>query len=304
MAMFLLGAGALGALFLLSITLVNLWGYSQLEAALALLPIGACGMIMWPIVGKGADHLAPYRLAMPALLSMALGMLWFSFLPVDLRGPARLPHRAARDHPLRARRRDGVPGDQRRRDGRRDRPRAGRRLRRHQHLAPDRRRLRDRAPDRRLHDDGRLVPRRASVDPIEDKAYVWAIPNPVAHGLVGAEPRRVRGRDPAPRARAGRLRPLAAARERRHRARRDRLGVPHRGAADAAGAAVRAAADAHARGGPRDRDESDGGGESGGSRRGRRRPSRRSRARAPPWRRRAAPVRRPATPRPPRAPRR
>lgn len=81
MAMFLLGAGALGALFLLSITFVNLWGYSQLDAALALTPIGACGMIMWPIVGKGADHLAPYRLAMPALLSMALGMLWFSFLP-------------------------------------------------------------------------------------------------------------------------------------------------------------------------------------------------------------------------------
>ena len=81
MAMFLLGAGALGALFLLSITLVNLWGYSQLEAALALLPIGACGMIMWPIVGRGADHLAPYRLAMPALLSMVLGMVWFSFLP-------------------------------------------------------------------------------------------------------------------------------------------------------------------------------------------------------------------------------
>jgi EmrB/QacA subfamily drug resistance transporter len=80
-AMLLLGAGALGALFLLSITLVNLWGYSQLEAALALTPIGGCGLIMWPIVGKGADHLAPYRLAMPALLSMALGMVWFSFLP-------------------------------------------------------------------------------------------------------------------------------------------------------------------------------------------------------------------------------
>ena len=80
-AMLLLGAGALGALFLLSITLVNLWGYSQLEAALALTPIGACGLVMWPVVGRGADHLAPYRLAMPALLSMALGMLWFSFLP-------------------------------------------------------------------------------------------------------------------------------------------------------------------------------------------------------------------------------
>ncbi|MBS1869953.1 MAG: MFS transporter [Actinobacteria bacterium] len=85
-AMLLLGAGALGALFLLSITLVNLWGYSQLEAALALTPIGACGLVMWPVVGKGADHLAPYRLAMPALLSMALGMLWFSFLPATYEG--------------------------------------------------------------------------------------------------------------------------------------------------------------------------------------------------------------------------
>jgi EmrB/QacA subfamily drug resistance transporter len=81
MAMLLLGAAALGALFLLALVLVNLWGYSQLEAALALTPIGACGMIMWPVVGKGADRLAPYRLAMPALLSMVLGLLWFSFLP-------------------------------------------------------------------------------------------------------------------------------------------------------------------------------------------------------------------------------
>ncbi len=86
MAMFLLGAGALGSLFLLALVLVNLWGYSQLNAALALTPIGACGMVMWPIVGKGADHLAPYRLAMPALLSMALGLIWFSFLPSTYEG--------------------------------------------------------------------------------------------------------------------------------------------------------------------------------------------------------------------------
>ncbi len=85
-AMFLLGAGALGSLFLLSLVFVNLWGYSQLEAALALTPIGACGLIVWPIVGKGADRLAPYRLAMPALLSMALGLLWFSFMPSTYEG--------------------------------------------------------------------------------------------------------------------------------------------------------------------------------------------------------------------------
>jgi EmrB/QacA subfamily drug resistance transporter len=85
-AMLLLGAGVLGTLFLLSIVLVNLWGYSQLEAALALTPIGACGMIMWPIVGRTADRLAPYRLAMPALLSMIVGLLWFSFLPSTYEG--------------------------------------------------------------------------------------------------------------------------------------------------------------------------------------------------------------------------
>jgi EmrB/QacA subfamily drug resistance transporter len=85
-AMLLLGAGALGSLFLLALVLVNLWGYSQLEAALALTPIGACGLIMWPVVGRGADRVAPCRLAMPALLSMALGLLWFSFLPATYTG--------------------------------------------------------------------------------------------------------------------------------------------------------------------------------------------------------------------------
>lgn len=86
MAMMLLGAAALGSLFLLALVLVNLWGYSQLEAALALTPIGACGLIMWPVVGKGADRVAPYRLAMPALLSIVLGLLWFSFLPATYEG--------------------------------------------------------------------------------------------------------------------------------------------------------------------------------------------------------------------------
>ncbi len=85
-AMLLLGAGALGSLLIISLVLVNLWGYTELEAALAMLPIGAFGGLAWPVVGKGADHVAPYRLAMPALLLMALGLIWLSFLPSTYEG--------------------------------------------------------------------------------------------------------------------------------------------------------------------------------------------------------------------------
>lgn len=85
-AMLLLGAGALGSILIISLVLVNLWGYSELEAALAMLPIGAFGGLAWPIVARGADHLAPYRLAMPALLLMAAGLVWLSFLPSTYEG--------------------------------------------------------------------------------------------------------------------------------------------------------------------------------------------------------------------------
>jgi EmrB/QacA subfamily drug resistance transporter len=197
MAMFLLGAGALGALFLLSITLVNLWGYSQLEAALALTPIGACGMIMWPVVGKGADHLAPYRLAMPALLSMALGMLWFSFLPSTYEGqldylvvlPGIILFGLGVGTAFPAINVGGMGAA------------IGPELGVASGVINTSRQIGAAFGIAVLiavftttagwyHD--------ARVDPIEDKAYVWAIPNPVAHGLVaqnlaefaGAIPRR------------------------------------------------------------------------------------------------------------------
>ena len=55
------GAGALGTLLLLSLVFVNLWGYTQLEAALALTPVPLCGLIVWPLVGKVADTKPPAR---------------------------------------------------------------------------------------------------------------------------------------------------------------------------------------------------------------------------------------------------
>jgi EmrB/QacA subfamily drug resistance transporter len=79
--MLLFAAGAIGSLLLLSLVFVNLWGYTQLEAAFAIVPIPLCGLAAWPFVGRAADTRAPGELAKPALLVMAVGMLWVSFLP-------------------------------------------------------------------------------------------------------------------------------------------------------------------------------------------------------------------------------
>jgi EmrB/QacA subfamily drug resistance transporter len=79
--MLFFAAGAIGSLLLLSLAFVNLWGYSQLEAALAILPVPLCGLLAWPFVGRAADTRPPGELAKPALIAMAVGMLWVSFLP-------------------------------------------------------------------------------------------------------------------------------------------------------------------------------------------------------------------------------
>ncbi|ADB54150.1 DHA2 family efflux MFS transporter permease subunit [Conexibacter woesei] len=86
LAMVILGAGAVGGIFLLAQVFVNLWGFSQLEAGLSLLPIGVCGGLVWPLVARAADNAPAYRLAVPALGSLALGLLWFSFMPSTYEG--------------------------------------------------------------------------------------------------------------------------------------------------------------------------------------------------------------------------
>jgi EmrB/QacA subfamily drug resistance transporter len=80
-AMLFFGAGAIGTLLLLSLVFVNLWGYSQLEAAFALAPVPLMGLVVWPFVGRAADTKPPGEIAKPALVVMAVGMLWVSFLP-------------------------------------------------------------------------------------------------------------------------------------------------------------------------------------------------------------------------------
>jgi EmrB/QacA subfamily drug resistance transporter len=88
-AMALFGAGALGTLLLLALVFVNLWGFSIFEAALALLPVPVTGMLIWPVIAKAADSRPPRELAVPALITMAFGLLWFSFVPSLWEGPVQ-----------------------------------------------------------------------------------------------------------------------------------------------------------------------------------------------------------------------
>jgi EmrB/QacA subfamily drug resistance transporter len=81
LGMLFFAAGAIGSLLLLSLIFLNLWGYEPLEAAAAILPVPLCGLIVWPFVGRAADSRAPGDIAKPALIVMAIGMLWISFLP-------------------------------------------------------------------------------------------------------------------------------------------------------------------------------------------------------------------------------
>jgi EmrB/QacA subfamily drug resistance transporter len=81
LSMLFFAAGAIGTLLLLSLIFTNLWGYTPLEAALSLVPVPLMGLVVWPFVGRMADTKAPGEIAKPALIVMAIGMLWVSFLP-------------------------------------------------------------------------------------------------------------------------------------------------------------------------------------------------------------------------------
>ena len=80
-AFLLFAVGVMGPLFLAVLAFVNMWGYSQLDAALAVSPIPLIGMAVSPLVGRRADRLPPRVIAFPALASMALGVGWLSDIP-------------------------------------------------------------------------------------------------------------------------------------------------------------------------------------------------------------------------------
>jgi predicted MFS family arabinose efflux permease len=81
--LFLFAIGMMGTLFMTVIAFVNLWGYSELEAALAVSPIPAMGLIVAPLVGRLSGRVPPRVVAVPALLSMAAGLLLLSEFPAE-----------------------------------------------------------------------------------------------------------------------------------------------------------------------------------------------------------------------------
>ncbi len=80
-AMTLFAVAVMGPLFLAVIAFVNMWGYSQLDAALAVAPIALLGMVVSPLVGRKADSVPPRLIAVPAMLVMAAGLIWLGELP-------------------------------------------------------------------------------------------------------------------------------------------------------------------------------------------------------------------------------
>ena len=82
-AFLLFGIGVMGQLFLMVLLLINLWDYSQLEAAFAITPIPAMGLIVAPLVGRRADRVPPRVIGVPAIALMAAGLLWLSTTPAD-----------------------------------------------------------------------------------------------------------------------------------------------------------------------------------------------------------------------------
>ena len=77
----LFAMAVMGPLFLAVLAFVNLWGYSQIEAALAISPIAALGVLVSPLVGRVADRVQPRLVAIPALLLMVAGLVWLGDFP-------------------------------------------------------------------------------------------------------------------------------------------------------------------------------------------------------------------------------
>ena len=82
-AFVLFGIGVMAQLFLMVLLLIQLWGYSQLEAAFAITPVALLGLVVAPLVGRRADRVPPRVIGIPAIAAMAGGLLWLAAAPAD-----------------------------------------------------------------------------------------------------------------------------------------------------------------------------------------------------------------------------
>jgi EmrB/QacA subfamily drug resistance transporter len=79
----LFGIGMMGALFFIVLAFVNLWGYSEIKAALAVTPVPIMAMLVSPLVGRLSDRFQPRAFAVPALVVMAAALFALSNLPAE-----------------------------------------------------------------------------------------------------------------------------------------------------------------------------------------------------------------------------
>jgi EmrB/QacA subfamily drug resistance transporter len=82
-AFVLFAIGMLGTLFMTVLMFVNLWGYSELEAALAVTPVPAMALVVAPIVGRLSARVSPRALGIPALAATAVAMFWLGGVPAE-----------------------------------------------------------------------------------------------------------------------------------------------------------------------------------------------------------------------------
>ena len=82
-SLMLFGIGMMGTLFMTVLAFVNLWGYSELKAALAVTPVPLMAMISSPLVGRLSTRAPPRAFGVPALIVMAGGLWALSGLPAE-----------------------------------------------------------------------------------------------------------------------------------------------------------------------------------------------------------------------------
>ena len=76
----LVAFGMLGAMFLLTMFLQNVLGYSALRAAVAITPVPAAALITGPLAGKLIDKIGSRILTVVGVIALALGLFLFSQL--------------------------------------------------------------------------------------------------------------------------------------------------------------------------------------------------------------------------------
>lgn len=84
LATFLIGIATMGVMFLLVIFMVEVMGYTELEAAIAITPMPITTLLVSPIVGKLVDRLGPRLFIVTGSIIFALGLLSLSYLSKDI----------------------------------------------------------------------------------------------------------------------------------------------------------------------------------------------------------------------------